>query len=70
MSDNPQLIALTAEEEFRDAGLPYRKTNQLRWLHRHRHANGFAEAFVTVAGRVFLDVPKFHELARSKSSAA
>ena len=70
MNDKPQLIALTAEEEFKAAGIPYRKTNQLRWLHRHRHQNGFAEAFVAIAGRVFLDVPKFHELARSKSTAA
>jgi hypothetical protein len=69
MSEN-LLIALNDTEAFKPAGLPYKKSNQLRWLHRHRKQNGFDDAFVLIGGRIFLDVPKFHQIARSRPSAA
>jgi hypothetical protein len=64
-----QLLRLTDELAFGPAGLPFKNTNQLRWLHRNRHTNGFAAAFVKIGKNVALDVPKFHEIARSMAAA-
>ena len=65
-----QLIPLTDARRFADVGLPFESTNQARWVHRNRFENGFASAFVNIGTRVYIDVPRFHEIARSHAGVA
>jgi hypothetical protein len=65
-----RLLMITDEAEYKSAGLPFKKQNQLRWLHRHRHTNGFAAAFVQLGSRWALDVNRFHEIARAQANSS
>lgn len=64
---SPQLIPLNKPEQFKPAGLPFGTEHQARWAERQSKQNGLEGAFVRIGRRVFIDVPKFHELV-SKSS--
>lgn len=61
-----QLIPLTSEpQRFAEVGLPFESINKARWFHRTRFENGYASAFVNIGRRIYIDVPRFHELARA-----
>ncbi len=64
----PQLIPLNKPDEFKAAGVPFTTEHQARWAERQSRQNGLAGAFVRIGRRVFLDVPKFHELVRRQSA--
>lgn len=66
---SPQLVPLNKPAQFKPAGIPFETEHQARWAERQSHENGLAGAFVRIGRRVFIDVPKFHELV-SKQSAA
>jgi hypothetical protein len=66
-----QLIPLNSTpQRFAEVGLPFESINQARWCHRTRFENGFAPAFVNIGARVHIDVPRFHEIARSHAGVA
>lgn len=66
---NPQLIKITDVSKFPEAGLPWMTLNQARWAFRKRHEYGIAAAFVRFGRTINIDVPKFHELARSRNTS-
>ncbi len=61
------LMVLTNIERMTEAGLPFDNVNAARWVHRQRHKNGLADAFVSIGNRVYIDADKFHELVRKNS---
>jgi hypothetical protein len=68
--ESPLIVLLTEPEKWQAAGVHYPKTTeQARWLYRHRHQNGFADAFREVQGRICLDVSRFVELVRQRPAA-
>jgi len=61
----PVLIPLTDLEGLRAAGIVYPKTvHAWRWLFRHRHERGLADAFPRIGDRILVDVARFVELVR------
>lgn len=60
-----QLIALQDIAAIKASGLPFETVHQLYWVFRQRKENGFAEAFIKIGRRTYLDPVKFHELSRS-----
>jgi hypothetical protein len=63
-----QLIKINDVAAFQPAGLPWRTIHQARWAYRKRHEYGISAAFVRFGASVLVDVPRFHELARSHAS--
>ncbi|HXR91075.1 MAG TPA: hypothetical protein VN750_12450 [Steroidobacteraceae bacterium] len=64
MQPEHQLLPITASrEQFAEAGLPFKTTDQARWAHRKRNENGLAGAFVRLGRNVYINVPRFHQLA-------
>lgn len=66
---SPQLVPLNKPDQLKAAGVPFETEHQARWAERQSHENGLAGAFVRIGRRVFIDVPKFHELVRKNSVA-
>ncbi|MGO9593016.1 MAG: hypothetical protein ACLQFF_12405 [Steroidobacteraceae bacterium] len=61
----PQLLKITDVSKYPEAGLPWKTLHQARWAYRKRHEYGIAGAFVRLGSTINIDVPRFHELARS-----
>jgi hypothetical protein len=61
-----QLIPINKPERFAPSGIPFDTEDQARWAERQARANqnGLQGAFVRIGRRVFIDVPRFHELVR------
>jgi hypothetical protein len=50
------LVALTDTAGLRAAGITYPHTlNAWRWLYRHRHERGLADAFRRIGRRIMVD---------------
>lgn len=60
----PRLVALNNSKALRAAGIPFETEHQARWAKRQSSENGLSGAFVRIGRRVFIDVPRFHELVR------
>lgn len=65
---SPQLIPINRPEQMKAAGVPFETEHQARWAERQAEQNGLKGAFVRIGRRVFLDVPRFHELVRKQSA--
>ena len=65
---SPQLVPLNRPEQLKAAGIPFETEHQARWAERRSHENGLAGAFVRIGRRVYINVPKFHELAAGQRS--
>jgi hypothetical protein len=65
-----QLIPINRPQQMLAAGIPFRTEDQARWAERQARANqnGLKGAFVRIGRRVYIDVPKFHELVRQGSA--
>jgi hypothetical protein len=65
-----QLIPINKADRFAAAGIPFDTEDQARWAERQARANqnGLRGAFVRIGRRVYIDVPKFHELVRQGSA--
>jgi hypothetical protein len=61
-----QLIPINQPSQMLAAGVPFDTEDKARWAERQARANqnGLQGAFVRIGRRVYLDVPKFHELVR------
>ena len=63
------LIPITDTEALRSAGVGYPISEHAwRWLYRNREERGLDTAFVRVGRRILVDVPRYVELARARSS--
>lgn len=65
-----RLVSLTEPEQLVAAGTPFDTIDKARWAERQarENLNGLRGAFVRIGRRVFLDVPRFHELVREQSA--
>jgi transposase-like protein len=66
----PRLIALNDIEGLRAAGITYPGTlNAWRWLYRHRHERGLADAFRRIGRRIVVDPERYVELVRQRRAS-
>jgi hypothetical protein len=64
----PTFIALTDLANLRAAGIVYPSTvHGWRWLFRHRHERGLADAFRRIGRRIVVDAQRYQELLRATS---
>ncbi len=66
----PKLVALTDMAGLRAAGIIYPHTlHAWRWLYRHRHERGLADAFRRIGRRIVVDPERYVELVRRRAAA-
>jgi len=61
-----KLIRITDTEALHAEGIKFPSTGALRWFESKAEENGFADAFVRVGRRVFVDPDRYHDIARAK----
>jgi hypothetical protein len=61
-----QLIPINRPQQLLAAGIPFDTEDKARWAERQARANhnGLRGAFIRIGRRVYIDVPKFHELVK------
>ena len=66
----PKLVALTDTAGLRAAGITYPGTLYAwRWLYRHRHERGLADAFRRIGRRIVVDPERYVELVRQRAAS-
>jgi len=64
----PKLVALTDTSGLRASGITYPGTlHAWRWLYRHRHERGLADAFRRIRRRIVVDPERYVELVRQRT---
>ncbi len=61
-----KLIRITDTEALHAEGIKFPSTGAFRWFESKAEENGFADAFVRVGRRVFVDPDRYHDIARAK----
>jgi transposase-like protein len=70
MTSIPRLVALADTEGLRAAGITYPETlHAWRWLYRHRHERGLADAFRRIGRRIVVDPERYVELVRQRAAS-
>lgn len=63
------IVAIRDTDALKAAGAHYPETlNAWRWMYRHRHERGVADAFLRQGRRILVDVPKYLELVRERKA--
>ncbi len=66
----PRLVALTDTAGLRATGITYPGTlHAWRWLYRHRHERGLADAFRRIGRRIVVDPERYVELIRQRAAS-